>query len=40
MKTLLNEIDEKEYALDIINKQMSDENRKSIIKRVKESRVT
>lgn len=31
-------IEEKEYALEIINKQMSDENRKNIIKRVKESK--
>lgn len=31
-------IEEKEYALEIIYKQMSDENRKNIIKRVKESK--
>ncbi|MBK8549561.1 MAG: hypothetical protein IPL53_00325 [Ignavibacteria bacterium] len=32
------ENDEKEYALEIINKQMSDDNRKKIVNRVKESR--
>jgi len=30
--------EEKEYALEIINKKMSDENRRKIIKRVKQSR--
>jgi len=32
-------LDEKEYALEIISKQISDENRKKIVKRVKESKV-
>ncbi len=32
-------IEEKEYAFEIIAKQMSDENRKKIIKRVKASRI-
>jgi hypothetical protein len=31
-------LDEKLYALEIINKQISEENRKKIVKRVKESR--
>lgn len=30
------ETDEKEYAIEVINKKMSDENRKKIIDRVKE----
>ncbi|MDQ3022091.1 MAG: hypothetical protein M3R36_16190 [Bacteroidota bacterium] len=31
-------VEEKEYAIEIINKQMSEENRNKIIKRVNESR--